>query len=185
MNRNFRTLEQITEDFLWPWTGGLGWQPEFETQRYQALERVLCCIPQRDYDKLKRMSDDFCYFIPHERTRAMVYPFAATVYPRRKKGQRMGLAPYAQVLYLCPTLERAASDITVGIVAHELAHLVLRDEIHGVGDYDAQEEESWALVKEWGFGKEVTKVRAGHKWQDSWDQYMVKQIRKRMKKGGR
>jgi hypothetical protein len=64
------------------------------------------------------------------------------------------------VLHLSPTLERASLAVAIATVAHELAHVALEHDLYTQpGDYQEQEDETWRLVDEWGFGAEITSHR--------------------------
>jgi hypothetical protein len=154
-----RTPKQVfDEDFCWP--------VSILNRRWQAIAEVLCRIPEDDYDKLVKMIDSFTWFIPHEDARSMVYPFFVTVFPETKEGE-MRVAPYAQVIYLSPTLEtrRIAWAVVVAVVAHELAHLVLGHTVTGCSEerYVRQEEEVFDRLCVWGFRREVRAHEADKK----------------------
>ena len=89
--------------------------------------------------------------------------------------------PSAVVLYLSPRLERVGWNIIVACVAHELAHLCLKHRLvpGGKKAYDAQEEEAWALVAKWGFGKEAAMHEARAKQIETARQNFVRRIEDR------
>jgi hypothetical protein len=176
-----RTLGRIYEDDLWPLGGGGFVMPNpLQSIRHQAIYEVLATMPDADYEKLKTERHTFFWFIPDWRQRGEVHPFPATVYPPRRKGKGLRLAPYSKVLYLSPRLERAAWSQTLAVVAHELAHIVRVHDLHAPYErYKQQEEEAWTSVREWGFAKEEKKHEAVSKWYESWDQYIVRKIKAR------
>jgi len=172
--RYLRTLEDIWEDGLLSRAGLMGPDP-YQSWRHQAMADVLRSIPEDDYEKLEAAADFFQWFIPDSEIRGAVYPFAATVFPEPEISG-FQLTPYAQVIYLSPLLEQAAWDIAVGIVAHELAHIVLNHNLFPGAEEDAQEEAAWQRVSEWGFEREAKKVKAVHKWRESWQKYQVRKL---------
>jgi len=74
---------------------------------------------------------------------------------------------YAAVLYLSPILERRSFDLAVASVAHELAHIALKHNLHTGEEYDKQEREAWALIMQWGFTDEERRHRAYRKAMDA------------------
>ncbi len=165
-----RTFDTILADQLWP-QQGIFPDPTYDF-RHRAVFKVLMTIPQEGYEKLKAQVETFEWFIPERRCRGSVMPFAAGYQESTGTLQ----TSCARVLYLSPVLEKTAWDVIVGIVAHEVAHIGLNHNLFAQ-EYDKQEEECWEKVKEWGFTREVTKVRATHKWRDSWNEYQVRKLR--------
>jgi hypothetical protein len=151
-----RTHKQLVDDWIFP-SGG-GFSGEDMDKRLEAVEEVLCRIPEKKYQKLVMMIDDFMWFIPHAWEDGKIYPFTITT-------EEEGLKPYSQVLYLSPSLERKAFDIVVATVAHELAHLVLKHKIVFVDQdqYNQQEAQAWELVRNWGFVREEKKHEVASK----------------------
>jgi len=151
-----RNLNKIFRDGLWPTEGFEDPDPLKDT-RHWAIYEVLCSIPEEDYRKLEKSSKEFWWFIPYYYTQGFIVPLSVTHFPRAKGGiKRM---PYSKVLYLSPLLEKTSGDITLAIVAHEIAHLVLNhDPIPE--DYGRQENEAWGLVRKWGFKQEAKKYHA-------------------------
>ena len=160
---HIRSFEQLVDDCLFPYQG-LNQDPE-ENIRFQAVAEVLSRIPEKDYQKLTMMIDDFMWFIPPDWSGARIHPFPCTV-------KEQGVKPYAKVLYLSPCLERRAFDIVVATIAHELAHLVLSHKLFTNPElYDNQEAAAWELVRKWGFDREEKKHAA------SWKRYYSRQER--------
>jgi hypothetical protein len=164
-----RSWNTIYEGPLWP-SQGLCANPE-ESRRHMAIYHVLQRIPPKDYKTLAASAYFWEWYIPHWEALAMVYPFAVTaqgelrpveptmpVQDGRIHIPKAGFTrPSAVVLYLSPRLELVGWNIIVACVAHELAHLCLKHRLipGGKTAYDAQEEEAWALIAKWGFGKEA------------------------------
>ena len=98
------------------------------TRRHRAIAEVLCRVPTEWYEGLKEQVETFIWFIPHLESRGEVHPFPVTIYPETKEGD-LRLRPYSKVLYLSPMLERAALDIGVAVIAHELAHIALKHNV--------------------------------------------------------
>lgn len=71
------------------------------------------------------------------------------------------------MIYLSPKLERAAQDIVVAVVAHEIAHVYLRHKLLTETEYDAQDKAVFDCILQWGFGIEAKKHRALCKRRDS------------------
>ncbi len=152
-----RDPQTVCEDGLFP-GGGLG--DPGEAVRCAAIIEVLRRIPEPDYSKLRALADDFYWFIPDKETRAGVYPLPVTVQDAVGPGGAK-LRPYCRALYLSPTMEQAAFDIAVAIVAHELAHIVLGHGLFTLPDqYQSQEDEAFDRICSWGFGREARKHRA-------------------------
>ena len=159
-DRHCRTLEEVSEDRLLPAGGGLEGYDPFQSQRHLAIAHVLCSIPPGDYERLTGLVDLFCWFVPHYQTYGEIQSFPITV--EEEAGPFGGT--YWKALYLSPRLERAAWDITVAAVAHELAHIVLGHSVFPRPDeYDAQEATAWLRVCDWGFDREAKKLEALHK----------------------
>jgi len=176
--KHVRTLQQVWKDYLWP-SGGID-PDSLESVRHQAIAEVLCSIPEDDYERLKAAaeSDSFVWFMPHAQTHGMVYPVNATHYPEPEESGLQHV-PYARVLYLSPRLERAARDIVVATVAHELAHIVLGHELWHYPDVEeAGEEAAFELLCKWGFERQAKKHRAVGKWRKSYEQYQINKLAK-------
>jgi len=176
-DRHCRTLEEVSEDMLLPRAGLMEYEP-FESQRHLAIAHVLCSIPPSDYQRLAALVDSFCWFIPHYQTDGHIEPFPITV----KEEKRGSLTlTYAKVLYLSPRLERAAWDITVATVAHELAHIALGHSVVSVQPdvYEAQEAAAWLRVCDWGFEREAKKQEAMYKRRASLERRMIERFRQR------
>jgi hypothetical protein len=163
MKERYRTIDQVIEDGLWP-TVQLrkGSVDSKENIRYRALEEVLCCIPEKDYEKLKAKIDYFDWFIPPAYSLGSCRPFFSIIKAGRDEFGKIGR--HVRVLYLSPILENRAYDIVVGVVAHELAHLAMGHSLFpNPNDSDRQEKEAYECVVKWGFEKEVRKHRASQK----------------------
>jgi hypothetical protein len=164
-NGHFRSLKELLETMLI--LPGMEWgeYDPFQSQRHLAIAHVLCSIPPGDYQKLVDLDDSFLWFIPHFLAYGKVEPFPITI----DEGEDSLKAPYAKVLYLSPRLERAAWDITVATVAHELAHIILEHDLFPYAEgYDAQEEAASLRICEWGFEREAKKHKALRKRQASY-----------------
>ena len=74
-----------------------------------------------------------------------------------EEGMEEATSKLAKVLYVSPVLEFMRPNLIRGVIAHELAHLVLGHKplIREPADYDKQENEAWDLVRKWGFEKEA------------------------------
>jgi len=166
-----RTLNEVSEDMLLPRAGLMGYDP-LESQRHLAIAHVLCSIPPSDYQRLAALVDSFCWFVPHYQTYGRIQPFPITV-----EEERGSLAlTYAKVLYLSPRLDRAAWDITVAAVAHELAHIALEHRVFVGEEYDAQEAAAWLRVCDWGFEREAKKYEALNKRRASLERRTMKTL---------
>jgi hypothetical protein len=149
-----RSLLTVSDDGLYPGNAFM-LDPELEGMRCLAAAYVLCRIPEGDYQKLRGAADSFQWYLPGADTLGEVMPFPVNVRPRARKG-KLALAPYAQVVYLAPGLERVAWPVAVAVVAHELAHIVLGHDLHAQPDvYDRQEQEAFDRLCAWGFGQEA------------------------------
>ena len=155
-----RSPEDIENSDLWSFRGELS-DLIFESRRYRAIATVLMRLAPDEYLRVQRVATAFDWFIPDEREHGKVQPFRATksvaglaeVRGRIKTVERWEAA----VLYLSPMLERRSLGFVAATVAHELAHLALGHRIRHlqVDEYKRQEREAWALVKQWGFDREV------------------------------
>jgi len=158
-----RDVEQLIKDFLWPRCGLF--DPYYAPQRLQAIAKVLCRLPEHDYEKLRAVEDTFTWFIPHYYSHGWIEPVFATIFEEMTDSPGIEYLPYTKLLYLSPRLEEAAWDIVVAVVGHELAHLVLGHKAMGIkeGEYAVQEQAAFDLLCEWGFDLEAKKLRAMHK----------------------
>jgi hypothetical protein len=165
-----RSHEQLIEDCLSP----VGFSPTPGTEcRNEAVHEVLRRIPKKDYRTLTKMIDDFLWFIPPDSVRGKIHPFPCTT-------EEEGLVPHAKVLYLSPSLEKGAFDITVAIVAHELAHLVLGHNMYPKAqEAVAQEDAAWELIRKWGFEREEKKNSARWKRFDTRMKRLIEQARRK------
>jgi len=194
-----RTVEQVVADEVWPGRSLSFGSEASESRRYLAALQVLRRIPESAYEKLIALAGSFEWFIPDPRVRGKIYPFVAGyVEPLRGRGiaadeksdsgtevedPHLTMRPHARVLYLSPALERAAFDIVVAIVAHELAHLALgHDLFTGPQQYEAQEDEVFGLICRWGFEKEAKKHRRVNRWRESSEEGLVRKLFAQMEK---
>jgi hypothetical protein len=162
-----RSRQQVEKSLLLPGSYGFGYGL-YKSKRYLAIVEVLRRIPNADFRKLEDRIDAFCWFVPHEDTLAMVNAFPATSdksllipsenFPYKEEDA----LEYSAVLYLSPQLEKSSFDIAIAIVAHELAHIVLKHKIITSSEeqYERQEKEVFACICRWGFDKEAKKDRA-------------------------
>jgi hypothetical protein len=166
----FRGEPQILESCIFPYMGLiLPSAAAKESMRYAAIYEVLRRLPDGPFRRLEAKIDEFQWFIPHVEVRAMVQPFFMNYPAEEPAKDRLTLRPYAKVLYLNPTLERAAWDVTVAIVAHELAHIILDHAVTMVKPqaYDSQESEVREALRRWGFEREAKKHDALCKWRST------------------
>ena len=85
----------------------------------------MCSIPEDDYRKLKERANTFTWFIPEYKMRGGVFTFSTTApVETQSTGDDTSKVQHVRVLYLSPTLEKAAWDIVVAIVAHELVQIL-------------------------------------------------------------
>jgi len=153
--KKLRSIETIYEDELWP-IEGLGDPNPLESSRHAALHTVLSTIPKQDYQKLKDQAGSFEYYWPHEVTSGEVMPFSPNYSMPEHGAKEDGELTDARVFYLSPKLEEEQWPVVVGVVAHELAHLVLGHRLlvkHK--QYQRQEDEAWNKVRSWGLGRAV------------------------------
>jgi hypothetical protein len=150
-SRWLRSADAVRESALWPSDCAAGQE---HGRRVRAVSEVLRRIPEKDYRRLGRMAGRFLWFVPPTWRFAGLYAFPWTV----READRQ---PHARVLYLSPTLERRAFDLVVAVVAHELAHVLLRHKLFvSLGEYAAQEREVFRLLCRWGFAREAQRHRA-------------------------
>ena len=136
-----RDFYKLAEDGLWPW---FDLDKGLDTRRGDALHLVLTIMPEEHYQIIKSKIEDFQWYLPHEDMGGEIFPTFSKC-----------------VLYLSPLLEKKAKDISVAVVAHELAHLTLGHKL--LTSYEAdkkQEKEADQRVCEWGFEKMLKKIRA-------------------------
>ena len=148
MRLKLRNINQLIDDVIWP-QYGLSYDPSVD-KRHTALHKVLCDIPEDDYQTLVDMIDDFNWFIPDVDLWGTVKPFAASALEK-------GHARHAKILYLSPTLEQFAIEQVIAVVAHELAHLILCHRMfpESVEEQKEGEDEAWELVRKWGYQKSI------------------------------
>ena len=152
--QRIRSLEKVREDVLWPSDSAAASAEQAQGRRYRAVGEVLCRIPEKDYRRLMRMANSFLWFIPPKWRFAGLYAFPWTV-------KQNGRVPHAKVLYLNPGLEHRSLDLVVAVVAHELAHVVLKHKLFvRPGEYAAQERAVFQLLRRWGFEREAKKHQA-------------------------
>lgn len=145
-----RDLDEVFDSPLWPSAGLAPADPRTD-RRHMALANVLLRIPDSGYKKLCALADTFSWFVPVYGAGGMVQAFPVAE-------AKVGGGSQAVVLFLCPSLELRGFDVIVATTAHELAHLALGHNLSNAPDqYDAQEEEAWRLIREWGFDAEERK----------------------------
>jgi hypothetical protein len=158
----FRASEDVQNDLIMPFLGLGGAEPGTEV-RVTAVMEVLRRLPGKDYRTLKGKAvddDEFQWFIPMYECLGEVYPFFANIFSEERIGE-LELKPYAKVIFLSARLEEIDFDISVAVVAHELAHIVLGHKVRTDNEtYEAQERFAWNKVIEWGFTKEEKKHRS-------------------------
>ena len=170
------------EDVIW---GELFPSPGVaEDRRHLAICEVLCRIPDTDYQKLIELVDDFVWFVPDMKSLAEVFPIPQTSPGEEPEEGKLRMGPYSKVLYLSPLLEHRAWDILIACVAHELAHIFLQHTITGIDreGYKAGEESAWRQVCVWGFEKEEKKHHTMSKWQDSWEECMIRRLKEKLER---
>ncbi len=159
MKRKYlRDVDTLMEDYILPPTTGLG--DVEDSRRSSAIKEVLQTIPEDIYKKLIDSIDDFVWFLPHEHTHGGGYPFPTTT-PKRTLKTGETINSVSNVLYLSPMLENDDIEwlVVVAVVAHELAHIALHHETMTKTEYDAQEDEVYKSLCEWGFEEEAIKHR--------------------------
>jgi len=173
-----RSFYKLLEDCIWP---GAGLNMGEMDRRHAALNYVLCRIPEEDYQRLADSMDDFCWFIPPVWNRAGVTIFPLTWHEKKVKGSKLKSARGSKVLHLSALLERTAIDIVVAIVAHELAHILLKHKIFTSTpeQYEVQESEVFDCICKWGFSREAKKHRAYWKKLDSRETALINKLKKR------
>jgi hypothetical protein len=181
-----RTPDDLKKDGLWPMQGAMGEGMRVST-RHSALYEVLSCIPPNDYAMLGDSIDSWHWFIPDESSEGCVLGFPATVYPEPDPSTGLQLREFAQVIFLSPGLEKRAMSYVVGIVAHELAHIVLghretfQESENGL---EADEEAAWDRIREWGFGRETKDVECYRRWLESWEETAVRKLKQQLELDG-
>jgi hypothetical protein len=155
-----RSLQEIQEEMSWQ-QGGLGAPDPERSCRDRAVAHVLCQMPESDYWQLAGLSRDFWFqlFVPKDPAFGKLEAFDF----HREGLYGTGERPRVRVLYLSPTLESLPWSIVVAVVAHELAHVVLRHEVPlPCAERDQKEREAWSLAETWGYKEEVRKTRAAY-----------------------
>ncbi|MGA2315933.1 MAG: hypothetical protein ABSG71_06085 [Thermodesulfobacteriota bacterium] len=139
-----RDAKEVMQDFP-----ELDIEEEHSNKRKEALLELLACIPEEDYQKLKKMqTSDYRLFIPFEGTLGKVHPFVSPLrFPSKQA-----------IVYLSPILEgpEIETNRVIAVAAHELAHIFLGHhfKFEGYRDPD-QEKAAWSQVCRWGFQKEA------------------------------
>jgi peptidase M48-like protein len=106
-------------------------------RRMSAIEEVLCCLPQEQYELWKSRRKGITWFVPETFLWGRVSDFPAT-----------------KVLYLSPFLEYVQStDTIIGLVAHEMAHFLL-DHVGKSLSHDTRESAVRTALHAWGFSDE-------------------------------
>jgi hypothetical protein len=117
-------------------------------KRRFAIIEVLCCLPEEQYVKWKEIfaRGQTNWFIPH----FGLWGRAATLAKRT-------------TIYLSPILEFVRSDdAVVGLVVHEMAHVLLGhpDEEGAAAVKEEHERQANQAMKDWGFGDEADAMGA-------------------------
>jgi hypothetical protein len=179
MNEKIRGIETIWDDGLWPFEGGLNFPDPDQSCRHRGIYEVLSRIPESDYQALVKLANSFQWFIPHRDCNGEVHPFGVANAVSEKSGTLC--IGYIKVLYLSPMLERLSRGAAIAVVAHELAHILLKHKLWASVEYDAQEEEAWGLASTWGFENEVRHRRAFHKRQESMKKALLEKMMRKHK----
>jgi hypothetical protein len=194
--KRFRNVGDVAAAGLWPEAvfspedGIIVLDPE-NSLRLKALEEVLCCIPEEDYKKLKAYSGKFLWHIPHG-IYGQILTFPPTI---------LGEAPYTNIIFLCPTLERCGWNRVLAVVAHEVGHILdlntnppefnlgpkcLQEVLdliqekgieHIVKKNTDKEIAVWKRICEWGFEREVKIHHAAQKRQETQNQRLIKKMK--------
>lgn len=123
--------------------------------RIECVMEVLLRLPEVDFQSLCSCIDDFRWFVPSADELGRLEPFVVTNEGRPRSEGELGLAPFALVLYLSPMLESVPRDVVLGVIAHELAHVVCQHSPQReFGGVEAAEDEAWELTRRWGFASE-------------------------------
>ena len=134
----FRDRKTLSADGLMP-TGNHGLRDfDFPSSgiRVAAAVEVLLRLPQPQYDVLVERKSEWNWFIPHY----------------QMWGRVSRLLPVITV-YLNPNLEVLSIDACIGLVAHELSHLIL-DHADGNQDWKTRESDANDLLASMGFAEE-------------------------------
>lgn len=127
-----RTTETVLKDF--PDIGDTG------SKREKALTKLLRCIPEKDYLKLKeQFHTKYKLFIESHDNLGKVHQFPP---------------PFTIAVYLSPILEGLEFHRIIAVAAHELAHVFLEHKNFEERD-QKEEDKAREQVCEWGFQKEA------------------------------
>jgi len=157
MQRYYRSSKQVFEDHLLPLRLVSPRDAATGSARHEAIEEVLCSIPEDDYRKLQDAAHTFRWFIPCPGEAGAVIALAPFTEKETKQDHAV------MVVYLSPPLEHKARGNVVAIVAHELAHIVLGHYLLP-GREQEQEEAVFQLICRWGFESEAKKLRRWQRW---------------------
>lgn len=152
-NKYLRLIDKLWADCIFPGFAGM----PITDKRHRAIVEVLCRMPEKDYQQLVSMIDDFHWFVPSYNGRpkyAAVYPFTRNTDDISGK---LIIKGYARVLFLSPCMERLPFNNNIAIIGIEIAHIVLNHNLFPGIELPGQEEAAWNLVNEWGFGHEMEK----------------------------
>ncbi|MBM3187534.1 MAG: hypothetical protein FJZ90_02305 [Chloroflexi bacterium] len=158
MQRYYRSSKQAFEDHLLPLRLVFSAREAArKSARHEAIEEVLCRIPEDDYRKLKDAVHTFRWFIPCPGEAGAVIALAPLTEEETEQDRDV------MVVYLSPLFEDKASDHVVAVVAHELAHIVLGHYL--IPEYEQEQEEAvFQLICRWGFESEAKKLRRWQRW---------------------
>ncbi len=150
----FRSYNKLLEDCTVPFD--LQSESTGLDIRKNALIEVLRRISEDDYQKLnEKLINSFSWHIPDFERLGKVdifpsnYEFPGII--KNKKGM------VSRIIFLSPLLERLNLDLSVAIISHELAHIILSHDVMPGKDYWKQEDEAWDKVRKWGFTAEEKK----------------------------
>lgn len=138
---DLRMPHELREDGVLPkGVRGYGDDERFSPNgfRFFAIERVLCRLPQEQYDLWKAQLPVVAWFIPEYGLWGQVDNF-----------------PNKKIIYLSPFLECGPSESAIiGLVVHEIAHVLLDHIRHGLS-WAEKETEADAAIRSWGFTLEA------------------------------
>ncbi len=176
MRKYLRDIEKVQfgHDSIYP-VEDLGDAMLYTETRKMAIIEVLRCLPEEDYKKLSDKADLFEWFIPMWIEYGRIHPFPITPQSQERR--------YVKVLYLSPILEEKPIEISIAVVAHELAHIFKGHKTHCKHQWesDAQEAIAWDIVVNWGFKKELKVYEKERKKQEDEDEDFMKRFKKEPK----
>ncbi len=111
-------------------------------RRMHAVEEVLCTLPEEQYQKWKASVGEVAFFIP-----------------RQDLWGRVSKFPEKKIIYLSPFLEFTPCDqACVGLVVHEMAHILL-DHLGSALTYEEKEEEADCAIRKWGYSDQAEAMK--------------------------